>query len=431
MGEPMENKQLRFHEFMPEEVWKWKLMEHRLEQVLALHDYEEIRLSILQDYEVMYNGITALMQGHEAQYVVEKTLNLCQPDERISLLSLRPEGTISVLHHTARIMKSGDVHRFYYHGPMFRKDKSGKPMEFYQLGVELLGSDSILSENEVISLGMMLCREIGLKNVSLRLNSFGCEMCRRAFFNDMRAYLEKHADQYCRSCYEELYANPFADTRCSDSACAHHALDRPQISNYLCNKCKTNFNKIKKIQANLAHSYRSDPHLYKNFVYYNETVFDFVLPVNGQELIIGGGGRYDYLSAKITGKKIPAVGFYLNLDDIYTQMEQRRLFSLASRDFTVYLCAQSEDMELMMLQIAQELHARGIKTVLSTELRDTESEEKLARKKLCDLMLIIREENIREGKLLLRNLAKNEQSYVPLNQTTASIQLARKALKKD
>jgi histidyl-tRNA synthetase len=420
-----------FHEFMPEDVWKWKLLERRIEQVLALHDYEEIRLSVLQDYNVMYSGITALMQGHEAESVVEKTLTLCQPDEDISLLSLRPEGTISVLHHTARIMKDKDVHRFYYHGPMFRKDRNRRPMEFYQLGVELLGSDSILSENEVISLGMKLLGEIGLKDVTLKLNSFGCEVCRQPFFQDMRAFLKEHEDHYCRSCYDELYANPFADTRCSDSACLHHALSGPKIGDYLCKKCKENFNKIKKIQANLAHPYRVDPHLFKNFVYYNETVFDFVTKPGEQEIIIGGGGRYDYLSAKITGRKIPAVGFYLNLDTIYGLMDSRRSFAMPDRSFSVYLCAQSPDLEMMMLQIAHELHQHRIKTVLSTEIGTTEAELAHARKKQCELMLIIREDNIREGKLLLRNLAKDHQAYVPLNQITDEIQLARKSLKKD
>lgn len=416
---------------MPEDVWKWKLLEHKIEQVLSLYDYEEIRLSILQDYDVMYSGITALMQGHEAQSVVDKTLTLCQPDEHISLLSLRPEGTISVLHNTARIMKDHDVHRFYYHGPMFRKGRDRRPLEFYQLGVELLGTDSILSENEVISLGMKLLAEIGLKDVTLKLNSYGCEECRQAFFRDMRAFLKDHEQHYCRSCYEELYANPFADTRCDDSACLHHALDGPQIGDYLCAKCKDNFSRIKKIQANLAHRYRVDPLLYKNFVYYNETVFDFVTGSGDQELLLGGGGRYDYLSAKITGRKIPAVGFYLNLDTIYALMDASHSFAPGEKPFSVYLCAQSPQMEMMMLQIAQELHQHQITTVLSTEISNTEVEFEHARKKRCELMLIIREENIREGKLLLRNLAKEHQEYVPLNQITTEIQLARKSLYKE
>lgn len=422
---------LSFHEFMPEDVWKWKLLEQKLDEVLAMHDYEEIRLSVLQDYRVLRDGITALMHGSEADEVVEKTLNLCQPDDNISLLSLRPEGTISVLHHTARIYKPGEIHRFYYHGPMFRKDKDRQPMEFYQLGVEMLGSDSILSENEVISLGIKLCEGIGIGDVSIRINSYGCEECRQVYFADLNAYLDEHNGEYCASCLEALRTNPFEHTRCDKAKCAHDASNGPQITEYLCPKCKDNFIKIKKIQANLGHHYSVDPYLFKNFAYYNETVFDFVLRHHDQDLVIGGGGRYDYLSELITHKKIPAVGFYLNMDTVYHVLQERGAFGANLKSFSVYICSQSHDMEMMMLQIAHELHSHKIRTVIGADISSTENELLYARKKGCALMIIIREENIREGKILLNNLGKEHQEYVPLDHIIEAVQIARKALNQE
>lgn len=421
----------RFHEFMPDKVWKWKILEHKIESVLALSDYQEIRLSVLQDTNVLNSGITALMQGSEADHAMESVLSLSQPEDNLSLLSLRPEGTISVLHHTARIIQPGEIYRFYYTGPMFRKANALKQMEFYQLGVELLGSESILSENEVISLGMKLCQELGLKEVRLDLNSYGCMDCRKGFFKDLRKYLDEQKDGFCQSCYQELYANPFSETRCQNSECRHSLQDGPEIENYLCHTCKENFNRVKKIQANLANQYKVNPYLYKNFAYYNETVFDFVVKANGKEVIIGGGGRYDYLSAQITGKKIPAVGFYLNLDTLFEILEERKFFQLQEPEFKVYLCSESENLEMMTLQIAQELHAEGIKTIISPEISTTAEEIKHAIAKGCSIMLIIRDNNIREGKILLRNIDKEHQDYVMLKDTVPAILLARKALKQE
>jgi histidyl-tRNA synthetase len=117
--------------------------------------------------------------------------------------------------------------------------------------------------------------------------------------------------------------------------------------------CKSKFSRVKKIQANLGNRYKVNPHLYKNFSYYNETVFDFVTEHNGQQMVIGGGGRYDYLSARIAGKKIPAVGFYLNLDSVFEIMEDRGLFRGKTDEFMVYLSSESENMEIMALQFAQ------------------------------------------------------------------------------
>lgn len=417
-----------FHEFMPEDVWKWKFIEHRVERALSLHDYEEIRLSVLQDHAVLVNGLTALMPPHEAESVADKTLNLNMPDQDISLISLRPEGTISVLHHTARIWRDGQVHRFYYHGPMFRKDRDGRPLEFFQLGVELLGSDSILSENEVISLGVNICKALGIRDIRLRLNSFGCKECRVAFFADIQRHLEGHRQEYCRACYEELSSNPFEDTGCGDPACRHCVSDGPVISDYLCPKCQDNFSRIKKIQANLAHPYSVDPHLYKNFSYYNETVFDLIAPDGENEVLVGGGGRYDYLSEMITGKNIPAVGFYLNMDTVFSLMRQRDLFRLPEKAFSVYLCAQSANTEMILLQIAHELQGHGIRTVISTEVCRGEDEAAKARKKACALMISIREDNLRDGKILMHNLVKEDQDYIPLDQIGDAVLLARKAL---
>lgn len=417
-----------FHEFMPQDVWKWKLIESKLEELMSLYDYQGIRLAILQDHKVLHDGITALMEDREALKVEEHVLSLSGPDDDISLLSLRPEGTISVLHHTARMIRQGENYRFYYHGPMFRKSQDLMPMEFYQLGVEFLGSESILSENEVICLGMKICRELGLSDVSLEINSFGCKDCQRPFAKALRDYLDSNKGELCTTCYKELYANPMADSTCQRNSCRTCMVSAPKITDYLCDKCKENFIRVKRVQANLAHQYKVNPTLVKNFSYYNETVFDFLVEHNGKPLVIGGGGRYDYLSEKITGKMIPAVGFYLNLDTIFEVMEERQVFSAVTRPFSVYICAQSSDLEIMMLQIATELHQHGITTVLNPDLGETDKDKDEALAKGCSLMIILRDNNIREGKLLLFNLVKQHPQYLPLNQLVDEILISRKAL---
>lgn len=412
----------------PEDVWKWHLLEDRMDGVLKMYNYQEIRISILQDYDILHRGITALMDHEEAEHVVRQVLNLNQPDDNISLLSLRPEGTISVLYQTAQRYLPGEIHRLFYHGPMFRKSHNQEPMEFHQLGVELLGSDSILSENEIISLGMRICRELGLTDAKLEINSYGCGGCRKEYFTAMRQYFKDKHDDYCPECFESLSYNPLLMPRCSNEQCLRTTLLGPCIQDFFCEKCRINFQKVKRIQSNLANEYRVNHHLFKHFSYYNETVFDFIIEHNGKEIVIGGGGRYDALSEVTIGSKLPAVGFYLHLDRIFEIMEQRRLFSPLNSDFTVYICAQSPDLEIMMLQIVQDLHSYGIGTILSADILETNTEIDNAKAKQCELMIILRDENIREGKILIRNLVKEYQDYIPLNQISQEIIIARKAL---
>lgn len=417
-------------EFLPEEVWKWKLMEERFDRVLKLHNYHEVRLPILQDRELVQKGITALMPGREAARVAARTLDVCGPEGGPGSLSLRPEGTISVLSHVAKTYRRGDIHRYYYHGPVFRQTRDQAPRESFQLGVELLGSDSLISENEVISLGMRLLRELGFRDASLSLNSFGCENCRRDYFAAARAELGRHCDEYCPACLGELKANPLAETHCEDERCRHRVPGGLKILDHLCARCQANFASIKKVQANLGHPYRVDPGLFKNFAYYNETVFDLVIGEGETELTVGGGGRYDYLAEKISKARIPAVGFYLDLDLVFSAMDARGLFFAWDSDFSVYVCAQSPNMEMLLLQIAQELHTQDIITVLSPDIRDSGEEQLRARAQKCDLMLAIREEDIREGKLLLFNLSRDTQAYIPLHRLVESVQVVRKTLRK-
>ncbi len=419
-----------FQNFLPDEAWKWKLLEKRFDHVLKLYNYHAIRLPILQDRELIEKGITALMQGREAEYLAAKTLNICGPDGGPGTLSLRPEGTITVLNRVAKTYRRGDIHRYYYHGPVFRQGRDQEAKESFQLGVELLGSDSLISENEIISLGMRILRDLGFNDAGLLLNSFGCESCRRDFFAKVRSDLKEHSGEYCPTCMGELTANPFSETHCDDERCQHTVAGDLKILDYLCAKCRTNFDSIRKVQANLGHPYRIDPRLFKNFAYYNETVFDFVIGAGENEQTVGGGGRYDYLSEKLNNIRIPAAGFYLDLERIFHAMEARNLFFVWRNDFSVYICAQSPDMEMMLLQIAQELHSQNIITVLSPDIRDSDEEQAQALANHCDLMIAIREENIREGKLLLFNLGRETQAYIPLNRLTESVEIARKTLRK-
>ncbi|MCD8480245.1 MAG: hypothetical protein LRZ88_08490 [Candidatus Cloacimonetes bacterium] len=112
-------------------------------------------------------------------------------------------------------------------------------------------------------------------------------------------------------------------------------------------------------------------------------------------------------------------------------MDRRGLFTSQDKSFSVYISSQSEDLEMMMLQIAQELHANNIKTVLSADKHTMEDDTALAKKSECELMIVIRDENVREGKILLRNMGKEHQDYVALNSIMDAILLARKSLNRE
>ncbi|MFA5510502.1 MAG: ATP phosphoribosyltransferase regulatory subunit, partial [Candidatus Cloacimonadaceae bacterium] len=103
-GDLMPEHSYNFHHFMPADVWRWKMIESEIDQVLALYDYEEIRLSILQDYKIINRGISAPKDECQTGEPVDDTLTLCAVDNDLSTISLRPEGTISVLDYAAQYL---------------------------------------------------------------------------------------------------------------------------------------------------------------------------------------------------------------------------------------------------------------------------------------------------------------------------------------
>jgi histidyl-tRNA synthetase len=427
-GDLMPSESTKCHKIMPEDVWQWKIIEGQIERELALHDYQEIHLSVLQDYSHFKQSQDSWADLCPDSNIFHKSLQICRPDQTPLPYSLRPEGTISVLHSTAADLQSGDIKRYYYQGPMFQLDKDLQPMEFYQLGVELIGSGSVLADSEVISLGLRLCKSLGLGDVSLKLNNYGCAQCRHRYLEAIKDHLQQHKQDYCHDCVTALHKNPFAQTHCIDPQCHKSLIESHKLADYLCDSCKEDYARIKKIQANLAHDYECDPYLLKNFSYYGQTVFDYVLKNNGSSIVVGGGGRYDDLSLQMFGKLIPAVGFSLNIDTIFGVLKERGIHNRSNNDFSVYLCTQSENMEMMMLQIASELHASGVKTVQGLDEQDLEKQILKADEKGCSLLFCLREENIRDGRVLLYNLAKEHQEYVALTQLTDAVLVARRAL---
>jgi histidyl-tRNA synthetase len=403
-------------------------MESQLEEVLSLFNYREMKLSVLQDYETLNRGITALLDVQDTQEIISRLINLETAGPDAEKLSLRPEGTINVLNHVATRLQDDKIHRIFYQGPMFRRTEQNQPLEFNQLGVELLGSDSILSENEVIGLGMRICHHLGLKDAWLDISSFGCNTCRPVYFQALRVWLDEHKEGFCRDCYDSLYHNPLQSTQCSDEKCLLLIGQSPAIQDHLCPKCQANFTRVRKIQANLGNSYKVNPHLVKNFSYYNETVFNFMLQTNGKAEIIGGGGRYDYLSNRVTGRQIPAVGFYFDLDLIHHILTARGLFHAAPKAFRVYVCSQSAELEIMTLQVVQELHQQNISTLISSDLAGTDQDTDNAVRNECQAMIILRSDNIREGRVLLKNLVKENQVYVSLSELVPEIELIRKTV---
>jgi len=230
---------------------------------------------------------------------------------------LRPEGTAGVVRAfiQKKLDKAGGIHRFFYHGPMFRYERpqKGRLREFHQFGVESFGVSSVYEDATMIMMvADILSRcKIGYK---LQLNSLGDSNCMPAYRENLISFIESVEDEICDDCKRRKVTNPIRVLDCKNEKCQSLYKDAPKLINALCESCENDFIKLKKILDDNNISYEIDTNLVRGLDYYSKTAFEFVSDEIGSQSAIAGGGRYDKLVEFLDGKETPAVGFAMGIE---------------------------------------------------------------------------------------------------------------------
>jgi len=230
---------------------------------------------------------------------------------------LRPEGTAGVVRAfiQKKLDKAGGVHRYFYHGAMFRYERpqKGRLRQFHQFGVESFGVDSVYEDAAMIMMvsDILMACGIGYK---LQLNSLGCQNCMPTYRDSLVSFLDKNEDKICQDCIRRKSTNPIRVLDCKNSTCQDIYKDAPKLINNLCSTCQDDFEKLKKILDENGISYEVDTHLVRGLDYYSKTAFEFVSDEIGSQSAIAGGGRYDRLVEFLDGRATPAVGFAMGIE---------------------------------------------------------------------------------------------------------------------
>ena len=297
-------------DILPRERAAWRVAERAAERVAERFGYQQIETPILEPAELVERGV-----GGETDIVSKELYKFNDRDKR--WLVLRPEGTAG----TVRAYFEGNLNqgpqpaRLYLIGPMFRHDKpqAGRYRQLYQFNLEAIGDDSPALDAEVIEVAMTWFGELGLKGVSLQLNSIGDAVCRPAYKQALVAFLEPLKEQLSHDSRRRLETNPL---RVLDSKEDQHLLqDAPLIPDYLCDDCRAAFALVRRLLDQAGIEYTVNPRIVRGLDYYARTAFEFWHgAIGSQQNALGGGGRYDGLAADIGWPATPAVGFACGLD---------------------------------------------------------------------------------------------------------------------
>lgn len=399
------------NDILPEESKRWHALENIIHAICAEYGYQEIRTPIFEHTELFARGV-----GETTDIVEKEMYSFLDRSQRS--ITLRPEGTAptvrAFLEH--KMYAQAQPTKMYYIGPMFRygRPQAGRFRQFHQFGVEAFGSNDPAIDGEIISLGMEFYRRIGLKDTTLLLNSVGCPQCRAYHREQLHGFLAPKKGELCSTCQGRYERNPLRIFDCKSDNCREIIHGAPTVADTLCHDCKEHFEQVQKYLTAIDVPFKLDPLLVRGLDYYTHTAFEIVVDAIGAQNAIGGGGRYNGLVEAVGGPSVPGIGFGLGLERILLALEDQG--SQLGKDpiSQIYIAISGEEAKLTAFKLANELRKTGLKTEMDYLDRSLRAQLKYAGRHEYPYVIIIGEEELAQGKIVLREMDTGQQQNLPL-----------------
>jgi histidyl-tRNA synthetase len=281
-----------------------------------------------------------------------------------------------------------------------------------QAGAEVVSSsDNPAIEAEVIEMLLFFFGDVGLKDLDVMVNSIGHPGCRGPFLQTLKKEIASRASRLCEDCQRRGEKNPLRVFDCKVPSCQPVIAELPTITDHLCEECRTHFAKFRSYLEARGIGYRVNPRLVRGFDYYLRTAFEITSSSLGAQNTVAGGGRYDGLFTDLGGQPSCGFGFGMGMERLILSIPDPQ--SLLPDYTPEYFLAPLGDaaFEHAML-VARRLRSRGKRVYLDFDGRSLKSQMRLADKLKTKSVLIIGDEELKSGTLVLRDMATKEQRNV-------------------
>lgn len=387
---------------LPQDSYKWQFIEKTARETAKLFDVKEIRTPTFEHTEVFLRGVG------ETTDIVNKEMYTFN-DKGGRSITLKPEGTAGVARaFTENGMQSSALPaKLFYITQCFRYERpqAGRLREFHQFGVEMLGSDKPDTDAEAIVLAKTFLDKLGVKNLTLYINSIGCKDCRAKYHEALKAYLKDNYDELCGLCKDRFEKNPLRILDCKNPECKKITANAPKITDYLCDDCKAHFGKVQKLLSLAGVEFEIDPNIVRGLDYYTKTVFEFVSENIGAQGTVCGGGRYDKLVSEFGGGEVPGIGFAVGIERILLLLEN--IGVKIPRDDTVrlYIAPMGEEAEEKAFVLTDKLRKAGVITETDHMGRGIKAQFKYADKIGAEYVGVIGSDELSRGEIKLKKMS--------------------------
>lgn len=301
-----------FADIYGEQAAHYSLMEKCAREVFYRYGFSELRTPLLEQTSLFKRSI-----GNETDVVQKEMFTFSDSHGRD--MSLRPEATAGVLRACAGngLAREGMISRFFTIGPMFRHERpqKGRMRQFHQINCECLGSDSPILDAEIILMLINFLESIEVPELKLKINSLGCQKCRKNYLENLVAWLNKVAPaSLCEDCLRRKETNPLRVLDCKQPTCRHTLESAPLLPEHLCEECRFHFDRVLELLRLNGVNPELEPTLVRGLDYYVRTTFEVVSDKIGAQTAVAGGGRYDGLLCNIGGPDLPGIGFACGME---------------------------------------------------------------------------------------------------------------------
>ena len=401
---------------LPKDSYRWQFVEDVMRKESAAYGFKEIRTPVFEHTELFARGVG------QTTDVVQKEMYTFDTKGGESV-SLRPEGTAgaarAVLEH-GLVNDSLPIKASYFVSCYrYEKPQAGRLREFHQFGLECYGTQSPVADAELICAAQSIFDRLGIKQLRLEINSIGCPTCRAEYHKALKEYFYGYKDELCETCNSRLEKNPMRILDCKSPVCSKIAQGAPKITDYLCDECKEHFASVQKYLDAAGVEYTVNPTIVRGLDYYTKTVFEFVTDFIGAQGTVCGGGRYDGLIEELGGKHLPSLGFAMGIERLLMLMDKQGIEIPKPSTCDLYVAVMGESASLKSFEIIKAVRSCGLIAETDIVGRGLRAQMKYADKIGAKFSMVLGDNEIEQGKAVIKNMSSGEQTEIVLDDTFA------------
>jgi len=405
-------------DLLPSDAPRWHYLENVVKNIFSNFNYKEIRTPIFEVTSLFARSI-----GEDTDIVGKEMYTF--EDKGGTSLTLKPEMTAGVvrayIEHSLGAQQQ--LNKLFYISPMFRQERpqAGRLRQFHQFGGEAIGSSSPLLDGEMIQIAYDILKALGLKDLTVKINSLGIPETRENYKNLLRKFLKDKKDKLSEDSRKRFDINILRIFDSKIESDQKLLEDAPLLIDHLDDESEKDFKLVKEYLAKIDIPFEIDPKLVRGLDYYTKTTFEIISGKVGAQSALLGGGRYDLLAEQLGGKPTPAVGFAAGIERILLACENENSFTVDDNPIDIYIVRIDKELELQATEIAAKLRREGLRVELDYLQRSVKAQMREANKLKAKFTLFVGGEEFEKGMINLKNMESGEEVNLPIDNLPAII----------